>query len=747
MDATTLLEHREFVLQVARALLRDEADAQDAVQDTYVAAMQSAPPREGRVRPWLGGIVRNIARNRHRSEGRRLSREARAARPDRAPGAEESSERLRWQQRVVEAVLALDPKYRDVLVLRFYEDLPPREVAQRLDIPVNTVRTRTRRAIEQLRGTFDRNYGGRKAWSAAIAGLVLAQTAASAGVPKLLVAAALVVVTATTAALIHSTTRTEDVAPARLATHDPSSGSANTDSTGGAKDPTKTANPRKAAKPHTKFRGRLFQHGTDPLQPLVGATVMLGRTHAFDGSSTFRSLNRTAVTDAEGRFELDWKTGWKFVGYSRSPYLLVVRHESRWSDAIYASDDGLKEGEGFRSQVELVDNPRFQFVAGPSRAPIASAQLSLFPALRNGGTELGEPFARAVTDPTGTVRVEWPSTIERGILRLKRPGGDVLQWQFTLAHARQYDPYDITFDADTIATVRMAVQDRDGKPAGAGVRVVAHGSWAPDGLTEGPYVRVAHGAEPVPLIGTTDSNGIATFRFPADRAREGIYLPQRMIAIRVRNGKLEFVSWTRAPKGRPEDEGARTGSTLPVLRFGVTRPAQPMFAVVGDVPPDEMAIYWRDEQGGIIEFGVDQETLYRVPGYTIFQLFDGILDRVRGKGEVAFVIQVGEDYRWVKLAPEEFVRCLQGESIVEPGPAQKPIELTIHPPTELEWAEIWFESVAIPFQVGYGSEGGEPNVIELPPFPGKWKARMDGQTLREVLLDPRAGVEYKLELK
>src|SRR5262245_2004586 len=73
-------------------------------------------------------------------------------------------------RRVVSSVLALEEPYRDVVLLRFFEDLPPREVARRLGVPTETVRTRTRRALDRLRERLDAEHGGdRAAWSAALA--------------------------------------------------------------------------------------------------------------------------------------------------------------------------------------------------------------------------------------------------------------------------------------------------------------------------------------------------------------------------------------------------------------------------------------------------------------------------------------------------------------------------------------------------------------------------------------------------
>ncbi|MCI0346416.1 MAG: RNA polymerase sigma factor, partial [Chloroflexi bacterium] len=59
------------------------------------------------------------------------------------PAVVEILEREEARRRVVEALLALDEPLRTTLILRFLEELPPRAVAARMDIPVETVRSRT----------------------------------------------------------------------------------------------------------------------------------------------------------------------------------------------------------------------------------------------------------------------------------------------------------------------------------------------------------------------------------------------------------------------------------------------------------------------------------------------------------------------------------------------------------------------------------------------------------------------------
>ncbi len=80
--------------------------------------------------------------------------------------------RAEMLRNVVDAVLSLDEPNRSTVLLRFYEDLPPREIAARQEVGVETVRGRLKRAVKQLRAKLDRWHPeGRAGWAPLLAGL------------------------------------------------------------------------------------------------------------------------------------------------------------------------------------------------------------------------------------------------------------------------------------------------------------------------------------------------------------------------------------------------------------------------------------------------------------------------------------------------------------------------------------------------------------------------------------------------
>ena len=171
-DPALLRENERFVRSVARALVTDEHAAEDVVQETQLAHVRRGDLPTNAIRAWLGRVARNLAFRSRREAARRDRRERAAARDERVPSADEILERENLRRRVVEALLAVEEPYRSALLLRYYEDVPPREIAKRTGAPVETVRTRLKRGLERLRLRLDADHGGdRAAWCAPLTAL------------------------------------------------------------------------------------------------------------------------------------------------------------------------------------------------------------------------------------------------------------------------------------------------------------------------------------------------------------------------------------------------------------------------------------------------------------------------------------------------------------------------------------------------------------------------------------------------
>lgn len=168
-----LLGHAAWIRRLARTLVLDESRAEDVVQETWLATLRRPPQGGEVVRGWLRAVVRNHARLAHGDERRRRARGKKSAAPESVPLESVLLERVGLQRAVADAVAALPEPSRHVVLLRFFQDLGPREIARALATPEATERTRLRRALERPRHTLGERFGNREQWCVGLASLEL----------------------------------------------------------------------------------------------------------------------------------------------------------------------------------------------------------------------------------------------------------------------------------------------------------------------------------------------------------------------------------------------------------------------------------------------------------------------------------------------------------------------------------------------------------------------------------------------
>lgn len=145
--------YEEPVRRVARAVLHDVHDADDAAQDTFLTALMKLDRFDQRrpFRPWLLRIATNIAIDRRR---RGALRRIGPLEPDAAtqlPGPDVVAERAVLQQRLREALHELPERYRVAIVLFDVEGFSHAEIAEILGVAVGTVRSAVFHARRHLR--------------------------------------------------------------------------------------------------------------------------------------------------------------------------------------------------------------------------------------------------------------------------------------------------------------------------------------------------------------------------------------------------------------------------------------------------------------------------------------------------------------------------------------------------------------------------------------------------------------------
>jgi RNA polymerase sigma-70 factor (ECF subfamily) len=152
--------HFDFVWRSLRLLGVPAEAVEDATQDSFSVVSRQLATFEGRssLRTWLFAILQRVAANHRRTARRKLHRleplvEGLAAPGPTAHARAEAAETIDLIQSFCDS---LDLERRAVFVLALLEELPAPEVAQVLEIPINTVYSRVRSLREGLRRALER---------------------------------------------------------------------------------------------------------------------------------------------------------------------------------------------------------------------------------------------------------------------------------------------------------------------------------------------------------------------------------------------------------------------------------------------------------------------------------------------------------------------------------------------------------------------------------------------------------------
>ena len=161
-----VMPHMDAAYNLARWLTRNDADAQDIVQEAYLRALRFFSGFRGDdARAWLLTIVRNTCYTwfrRHRSPELSCDfDEVALARESEGPDPEAVQVLKEQAQLVNDAIEKLPIEFREVVVLRELEELSYKEIAVVLGVPIGTVMSRLARARKRLMSTLqgDNRFG------------------------------------------------------------------------------------------------------------------------------------------------------------------------------------------------------------------------------------------------------------------------------------------------------------------------------------------------------------------------------------------------------------------------------------------------------------------------------------------------------------------------------------------------------------------------------------------------------------
>jgi RNA polymerase sigma-70 factor (ECF subfamily) len=166
--AEQLLQDIAWLKSLATTLAKDRDDADDLVQEAWIAAWRRQPDASRPMRGWLTKVVRDLAGMKRRSDRRRTARNVLAHDAHVPAAPDELLAQLQLHKRLVELVIELDEPYRSTIIARFVEGRTSASIAKSLGIPDGTVRKRLHEALSRLRAGLDANAGDRKRWAPAV---------------------------------------------------------------------------------------------------------------------------------------------------------------------------------------------------------------------------------------------------------------------------------------------------------------------------------------------------------------------------------------------------------------------------------------------------------------------------------------------------------------------------------------------------------------------------------------------------
>jgi RNA polymerase sigma-70 factor (ECF subfamily) len=138
----------------------DESRAKDVTQEVFISAWRSRERYEqsrGTLAGWLIAITKNRIVDNVRSEQRHADRRS-SGDPADVPVAAEV-ERVGDRMMIAEALRCLPDRARQVITMHYFDDLTHRQIAERLSLPLGTVKSDLRRGLSQIRHQLESAHG------------------------------------------------------------------------------------------------------------------------------------------------------------------------------------------------------------------------------------------------------------------------------------------------------------------------------------------------------------------------------------------------------------------------------------------------------------------------------------------------------------------------------------------------------------------------------------------------------------
>lgn len=145
----TICLHRQMYYRLAYSFMGNEADAMDAVSQMTITVLEKHRSLRDpdAFLPWSKKILVNVCRTKLRDKKRTVALELNIDYNDSQTHADEVETQMLIRQYIAEMPL----KHREVLILRFYQDMDYKQISELLGLPLGTVKSRLNRAIATLK--------------------------------------------------------------------------------------------------------------------------------------------------------------------------------------------------------------------------------------------------------------------------------------------------------------------------------------------------------------------------------------------------------------------------------------------------------------------------------------------------------------------------------------------------------------------------------------------------------------------
>ncbi|MFC5465967.1 sigma-70 family RNA polymerase sigma factor [Lederbergia graminis] len=154
-----MMKYGTELKQIAYLYVNDRAECEDIIQEVFIAFYQHLDKfrHEASYKTWLIRITINKCKDHHKRWSiKNLIYKSEIRPVNASPSSENEFIQQQHSKEIIEQVASLSPKYKEVIILFYFQDLSMREISEVLNISINTVKSRLLRGKEALQQKLER---------------------------------------------------------------------------------------------------------------------------------------------------------------------------------------------------------------------------------------------------------------------------------------------------------------------------------------------------------------------------------------------------------------------------------------------------------------------------------------------------------------------------------------------------------------------------------------------------------------